>query len=818
MRTVEPGLPGGLVTFLFTDVEGSTGLHERLGDAWAPIARRHDELLGGIVRDHGGTVVKWLGDGMFAAFGDAAAAVRATEAVLTAVAAEPWPVELRVRAGLHTGPAQPHDGDYTALAVHVAARVCAAAHGGEVLATADVPGTEDWADLGEYVLRGLEAPARLRSPDPATRPRATPVVKHNVPTIRTSFVGRRAELDELDALVREHRLVSVLGPGGTGKTRLAYELARRASERYADGAWVVQLADLPAGADVDERVAAAVGLRSGTGRSLREALADWCATHEALVVLDNCEHVVPTAAALVDELLADTSRVRIVTTSREPLRVAGEVAWQLPPLPDAPHDASADAVRLFLDRARLARPDLDLSADVTAVAELCRQLDCLPLTIELAAARLRQLSLDGLLANVRDRLSLLRGRSHGVAERHQSLRALLDFSHDLLPDEERVAFRRCAAFHSTFTAAAAAAVCDLPALDAADVLEQLADRSLLQVSADVEPRYRMLGTIRDYAVDRLADAGEAAATAGRHAEWVTAALVSVARNGEAFETGDARAMLALFGGLHDDAVAALGHYADTDDAELADLANAMFWYWIAIGAYATATPWLRLAGERGDARALGRAATFLAMAERTSPEARRLAERAVELATATGDERLLAECLVRLGNRLIVASEGREGEDLCLAALRLDAAPRDRGGALLLLGIAASYREDRDTAYARFEQAIAAQGGPSQVAILQGNIADILLDRGDVARATELLVAALPVLEDRQQPAVPWVCRLLCRAALADGDPVLAGQWLDRGLRVLAATGAADSAETQQLRDLKAALPAASGRPVRQST
>ena len=802
MRGGEQGLPGGLVTFLFTDVEGSTRLHERLGDAWERVSARHDALLGGIVRDHGGAVVKWMGDGMFAAFGEAAAGVAAAAAIMDAVAAEAWGVELRVRAGLHTGPAQPRDGDYTALAVHVAARVCSAAHGGQVLASADVPGTEGWADLGAYALAGLAAPVHLRAPTEGAPPRAKPVVKHNVPALRTSFVGRRAELEELTALVAAHRLVSVLGPGGTGKTRLGFELARRTSDTHADGAWVVQLADLPPGADLAERVAATLGARPAPGVAPRDALAEWCTSHEALVVLDNCEHVAASAAALVDDLLGEGSRVRFLVTSREPLRVPGEVTWRLRALPGTPEAASADAVALFLDRARLARPELDLTGHVHDVAELCRQVDGLPLAIELAAARLRTMSLDGLLAKVRDRLALLRGRTHGVDDRHQSLRALVDFSHDLLPDDERLALRRCAAFRATFTAGAAADVCDLDDLDAEDVLERLADRSLLQVTPGVEPRFRMLLTIRDYALERLREAGEATETARRHAAWVTATVVPVAGSGEAFESGDAAAMLALFGELHDDAAAALEHLAGAgDDTRLAGLANAMFWYWLAIGAYGTGLPWLRLAGERGDARALGRAGTFVNVLERDASAAGEHLRRAVAMARAAGDERVLAECLVRLGAFL---SDTAEAEEAVLEALRLDAAPRDRGGALLLLGNIAALRGDADTALARYEETLAAGGGPSQAAIAQGNISDLLLDRGDLAGANERLLWALPVLEDRQRSTVPWVCRLLHRVALAEGDAVLAGQWLDRGLRVAEALGAAT--EAQRMRDLKVAL------------
>ena len=809
MRAADPELPGGLVTFLFTDVEGSTRLHERLGDAWGSIVQRHDALLGDVVRDHGGAVVKWLGDGMFAAFADAAAAVRAATAIGDAVAAEPWGVELRVRAGLHTGPAQPRDGDYTALAVHVAARVCGAAHGGQVLVSGDVPGTSGWTDLGEFVLAGLEAPVRLLAPPgaPTVPPRARRVAKHNVPAVRTSFVGRATELAELGGLVARHGLVSVLGPGGTGKTRIAFELARRTSDAYADGAWVVLLADLPPGGDIAERVATTLGVRPAPGRALRAALADWCSVHEVLVVLDNCEHVVPSAAALVGDLLGAESTVRFVVTSREPLRLPGEVSWRLPALPDTPEDAPADAVLLFLDRARLARPDADLSGETHRVAELCRRLDGLPLAIELAAARLRHMTLDGLLANLRDRVRLLRGRTHGVDERHQSLEALLDWSHDLLPDDERAVFRRCAVIHSAFTAATAAAVCALPRFDAEEVLERLADRSLLQVTADVEPRFRMLGTIRDYALDRLREAGEEADTARRHAAWVTDTLVPVTLAGDAFEGDDVATPLALFGGLHDDAVAALGHFAGTGDTRLADLANAMFWYWLATGTHATAAPWLRLAGERGDVRALARAGTFANWREPGSAGARELLARALEPARAAGDERLLGECLVRYAAAQMPSGDRAAGEAACREVLGLAAAPRDRGGALLLLGVAASYRDDEDGALAWFREALAVGGGPSQLAIIEGNIADILIDRGETTGLADRLLPALETLEARQPSGVPWICRLLYRLAMAEGDVALAARWLDHGLRTIAALGATESPDAVSLRELKAALP-----------
>lgn len=539
------------MTFLFTDIEGSTQLHHRLGDNFAALIALHDQLLTEVVERHRGTVVKSLGDGIFAAFPDAGDAVRAAVAAQRELALAQWPggAAPPVRMGAHCGPAEPRNGDYVALAVAQAARISAAAHGGQLLASAALVevGGINYGDcgfrpLGRYRLKDFPDPVELYQAEgaglqddfPALR--AMPVNAHNVPSIATSFVGRRQELDELGELLAASRLVTVVGPGGNGKTRLAFEYARTATDRYPDGTWVVLLAGLDHEESVPARLAAAVGVREQPPQSVLGTTIEQLAGRRLLLVLDNCEHLVEGVAAVASEVLAHCPDVSMLATSREPLHVAGEFVWRVPTLTlpttgalstaaELDDPQASDAVRLFVQRARSSDPAFTVSdGQLPTLARVCRRLDGLPLAIELAAARLRHLSLDELDARLERVLPLLTGGPRDLPERQRTLRGAIEWSYALLTEEERILFRRLAVFRNLFDLAAAETVCvdeELGADRALDALSGLVDRSIVSV-VDGEPsrQYRLLATLREFAEEQLRASGDEAALRDRHVAYV----------------------------------------------------------------------------------------------------------------------------------------------------------------------------------------------------------------------------------------------------------------------------------------------------------
>jgi len=486
--------PSGAVTFLFSDIEGSTRLVKALRERYARVLAEHRQLVRAAIADHGGHEVDTQGDAFFAVFGQAKQAVLGALEVQRPLAAHDWPAgtQVRVRMGIHTGHCVPADGAYTGLAVHRAARICAAARGGQVLisqATQTLVEDEEegeeqgftLADLGEHHLKDLDRPVRLfqlaaaglEPPDemvtgpggqdagPAGRPVSG---VHGWPAALTSFVGRAAQIDEVAGLLGEFRMVTVIGPGGSGKTRLAGEVARRAAARFADGAWLVELGPVQDPAQVASVVAAALGVREQPGLSTADAVARVLARQQLLLVLDNCEQVIGGAAALCARVLAVADDLRVLATSREPLRVAGEARYRLAPLTlpgldDLGEAAGAEAVALFADRARQADTRFALDEQTgPAVVRLVRRLDGMPLAIELAAARVEALGVTQLLDRLDDRFDLLTTGDRAAPDRHRSLAATVDWSYQLLDEHEQQVFRAVSVFPGPFTLEAAEAV------------------------------------------------------------------------------------------------------------------------------------------------------------------------------------------------------------------------------------------------------------------------------------------------------------------------------------------------------------------------
>ncbi|MGH8992998.1 MAG: BTAD domain-containing putative transcriptional regulator [Acidimicrobiia bacterium] len=547
---------GDTVAFLFTDIAGSTRRWEGDQETMAADLARHDKLLTEACEDWGGRVFSHTGDGLCAAFPTAAAAIGAAVAGQVALAAEQWGAEansepLRVRMGVHAGAAERRAGNYFGPTLNRTARLMASASGGQVVcsgAAADLafdhlPEPVTLLDLGEHRLADLGRPERIfQVAHPGLQadfaPLRTAAIRHNLPAALTSFVGRADETSRVAELLGASRLVTLAGPGGAGKTRLALAVAGAVMDRFPDGVWFVALAAVRDPTLVGQVVADVLGFDpralEADGRRFDEALCDQLRHRRLLVVLDNWEHVVDRAADLAHAVVAGCPDVAILATSREVLGVPGETPVRVGPLTlpgtDAPDElAASDAVALFCARAAESVDGFALTeANAPAVARICRRLDGIPLALELAAARVRVLGARRLADRLDDCLGLLTGGPRTAEARHRTLQAAIDWSHDLLSDDERVVLRRLAVFPSDFSLEAAEAVTegggDLPPVAGVfELIGRLADKSLLVPSRDDDDavRYRLLETVREYAAGKLEAAAETAALRERHRDFFT---------------------------------------------------------------------------------------------------------------------------------------------------------------------------------------------------------------------------------------------------------------------------------------------------------
>ena len=549
-----PDLSTGILTFLFTDIVGSTRLWEEHPQAMSQAYARHGAIIADAVQRHGGVLVRSRGEGdsTFSVFTRPEDAVAAACALQIALHREQWPAEavIRVRAALHTGEGETDGYDYNSTDVNRCARIRAIAHGGQTLLsriTAEhvhdaLPQGASLKDLGLHRLKDLSRPERvyqLLHPDlPADFPPLLSLnaLPHNLPQHLTSFIGRDREIREIGAQMASTRLLTLAGPGGLGKTRLALQAAAQFLDEFPGGVWFVDLAPLRDEALVPRAVAGAVGAREEPGQPAIHALLTYLESRRALIILDNCEHLIEACAGLAQELLEHCPLLRIVATSREPLRIPGEVVWRLLPLtvpslegpvltPDPAVLGRYDAVRLFVDRVRSANANFRLTAEnAPSIAEICRRLDGIPLALELAASRTASLGVENVARRLGDLFRILTGGSRTALPRQQTLEALITWSYELLNDEERTVFRRLAVFAGSWDLEAAEAIIPDDAsaaahnLDVLDALAHLVDKSLvmLEENGAGSERYRMLQTIRAYAQRRLEESGDASAVAARH--------------------------------------------------------------------------------------------------------------------------------------------------------------------------------------------------------------------------------------------------------------------------------------------------------------
>jgi predicted ATPase/class 3 adenylate cyclase len=772
-------LPSGTVTLLFTDIEGSTVLAERLGDRWPGVLGEHNRILREAFSAHGGIELGAEGDALFVAFTSAVEAAGAAAAAQRALAAHGWPADgsLRVRMGLHTGePTATADG-YVGLDMHRAARVAAAAHGAQVLLSQTtrelLPETLDgvtFRDLGNHRLKDLTGHQRLHQlcieglsgdfPPPRTlEGRVT-----NLPAQPTTLVGRDRELEAVQTLLlaENTRMVTLTGPGGTGKTRLALQVAADTVDEFSDGVYGVLLAPVTDPEVVPLELARVLGIEEPPTQPIIEALKGGLAGRRTLILFDNFEHV-GAAASLLAELLAACPRLKLLVTSREPLRIAAERQYPVPPLPES------DAVLLFVERARAVRPHFELT-DETApiVAEICERLDRLPLAVELAAAWSKVLPPAALLRRLERRLDLPASRSADVPARQSTLREAIAWSYDLLSDEDRRLHARLSVFMGGCTVEAAERVVDPDGELGIDVLEGIAslvDRSLLREGEDDEgePRFAMLATIREYAREHLKESGEEDGVLRRHAlEFARFAEEADAR----VRTGDQLLWFSRLETEHDNLRAALdSSVANGDDETALRLGGALGWFWYAHGhaleGCARLTDLLgRTQNVPEELRARPMYALGVLLDQRGEPErAAELVERSLAVFREHGEQERLARALNSLGTIKRSLGDPESARSLLEESIGLRRELGDEAGtagALSNLGVVAFEQGDLDEAEARFTETLAldhVHGNEWGAAVALDNLVAVVLERGDYDRAGKLIrdnLAAAERLADRE--------------------------------------------------------------------
>jgi predicted ATPase len=748
------------VTLLFTDVEGSTSLLEELGaDRYADALAEHRRRLREAFTRHLGVEVDTQGDAFFYAFAHATDAVAAAEDGQSALADGP----MRVRMGMHTGEPLLTQEGYVGTDVHRAARIAAAGQGGQVLVseqTARLLGTAPLRYLGEHRLKDLEEPLGLFQLGPGDFPPPRTLTASVVPRPTTPLVGRKRELAEILRLLARERaqLVTVTGPGGVGKTRLALELAAELVADMADGVFFVDLSAVTDSALVLPTIASTLGAR----RELRDHIAD----KELLLVLDNMEQVAD-AARDVAALLAACGQLQLLVASREPLHVAAEREYPLRPLPESP------AVELFRQRAGAVKPDFEAPKDV--LGELCRRLDNLPLAIELAAARVKVLSASELLARLERRLPLLSSRARDVPERQRTLRATIEWSYELLDEEEQQLFRRLSVFVGGFRLGAAEeiATADL------DTLESLVDKSLLRHE---DGRYSMLETVREYAGDRLEQCGEAEDVRRSHVESFHRAAVSGSEDLQRLDEPGRRTMQ-----LFSDEI---GNYRATLEWLLArgdvEVAAEIVWpltlYWFRSAQPQEAVVWLErlleneaALGPATRARVRSGAGSMLEFAG-DRDRAQAFYEQALREARASGDEMSLHITLRALGGSAIRRGDMETARvllDESLSLARISADPMGLTLALATRGILAREEGDRDDADRYLQEALAVAREHRTISLppLLQRQADFALDDRDIVSAARLYRESLATcVEGRMAEWIPGALGGIATAAAERGN------------------------------------------------
>jgi predicted ATPase/class 3 adenylate cyclase len=776
-----PPRPTGTVTFLFTDVEGSTQRWERAEQGMDAALARHDAILRTGIAAHGGVVFKTVGDAFCAAFSTAQqAAAAALEAQRTLSAQDFSAVGgLRIRIALHTGTAQERDDDYFGPAVNRVARLLAIGHGGQILISqttanlmpTELPERSTLRDLGAHRLKDLTRPEHVFQLVAAGLSDAFPALRsigdlpNNLPPQLTSFVGRDNELAEIKDLVKNARLVTLVGSGGAGKTRCAVQVGAELLESFDDGVWLTELAPIADASLVAGEIARVLGVAESPNRPLLETLLAHLERRQLLLVLDNCEHVLDEVRRVAAATLRSAASVSILATSRESLNIAGERAFRLPSLavpPALPRITartaqSYGAVALFADRAQASDTRFALTDEnASSVSEIAVRLDGIPLAIELAAARVKMLSPQRIVTLLNERFRVLTGGDHSALPRHRTMRALIDWSYDLLSDDERELFRKLSIFAGGFTLRGAAAVCGDPNDEIAilDLLSSLVDKSLVQADTDGHGRYRLLESTRQYAREKLIESGEEAAVARSHAGAFLALAYELE---DAYKTTPDDEWFAHAETELENWRAALD-WALTSRADVIlgqRLVSALGRQWAFLIA-AEGRRWIAAAHASTDETTPERVRADLDLAEaqldgvlglhRTSLAA---AERALARYEAMTDRDGVARAQRHAGRSLVFLRSISEGEVLLHAALRVFRETQDRvltGATLENLAIARNALGDLETARKFYAEALAlfkATGSERLAASVATNLAEAEFRDGNSSAALQLVGEAL---------------------------------------------------------------------------
>jgi predicted ATPase/class 3 adenylate cyclase/Tfp pilus assembly protein PilF len=775
-------LPSGTITFLFTDIEGSTKLWEQHPDAMRSALARHDVLLRQAIEDNNGVVFKTIGDAFCAAFATAPQALSAALAAQCALHVESWPsaLSLRVRMALHTGEAEERDGDYFGQTLNRVARLQAVGHGQQTLLSqttyqlvfSSLLPDVTLRDMGQQRLKDLLAPEHVWQLLHPTLPSDFPPLKSldylptNLPRQMTSFIGREREMAEVKRLLAATPLLTLVGSGGCGKTRLAVQVGADVLDNYQDGVWSVELAALADPEFVPQAVASVLGLREEVGRPLLQTIQDYLRDRRLLLLLDNCEHLVGACALLADTLLKACPQLTIVATSREPLGITGEHLWRVPSLltpepDDLPLEekelAAAlmeyDACHLFVERAAAQRQDFVLTRrNVPVVAHLCRQLDGIPLAIELAAARVRSLTVEEINSKLDNRFRLLTGGSRTALPRHQTLRALIDWSYDLLTLQEKSLLCRVSVFAGGWTLEAAEAVGIGPDVEYGEVLDllmSLADKSLVVAEQEHgHTRYRLLETVRQYARDRLLEIGEGESEAVRecHRNYFLAFAETAEPELLGPEQGE---WLERLEAEHENLRSGLDwSLTEGNSTEGLRFCGALRRYWLMRGHYTEGREWymrmLETAGgkERSSARAKAlNGAGNLAYSQGDYASAHAYYEESLTIRREVGDRSGIAGSLNNLG--LVAHSQGdfASAQAYYEESLPLFREIGNRNGianSLNNLGLVAHSQGDYASARAYYEESLTIKreiGDRNSIANSLNNLGNVAYNQGDYASA-----------------------------------------------------------------------------------
>ena len=811
-----PLLQAGTITFLFTDIESSTRLWDTDPARMADALERHDRLCRATVDACGGRLVKMIGDGLHAVFVDSGAALRAVLELQRGIAsiAADYDIAFKMRCGLHAGVAQVRDDDYFGGAVNRAARIMAAAHGGQVLLSQAVvelskgrlPDGADLVPLGRVRLRDLADPEDIWQLTHADLNRMFPALRsldstpNNLPRQASSFIGRENEIAEVKKLLGQTRLLTLTGAGGSGKTRLSMQVVADMLDAYPDGIWLVELATLSDPGLMPQSVAAVMGLMEQSGKTLTQSLIEHFAARRVLLILDNAEHLLAACGKLAGDLVHACPQLVVLATSREALGIPGELKFRVPSLstPDPARDvtpeqlSSFDSVRLFVERARLNTPRFAVTAqNAPALASVCHRLDGIPLAIELAAARARSMSVEQLSHRLDQRFRLITGGSRTAPRRQQTLRALIDWSYDLLDSAEKALLCRSSVFAGGWTLEAAEQICtgdEFEDWEVLDLLTSLADKNLVVTEDRSDTnRYRMLETVRQYASERLIESGGVEAVRTRHRDY----FLALAEESEPkLVSAEQAELLKRLEAEHENLRAGLSwSLVDAGSRGGLRLCGALQRFWWARGHLSEGREWCaRVLGKAGAeaptpdrAKALN-GAGGLAYLQGDYPVARVLHQESLAIRRQLGDRRGVASSLNNLG------SVARDQGDLASAralfeeSLSIARELGDRGYIANLLGnlgIVAHEQGDYLAARALHVESLAMLrelGDRGRIASSLGNLGRVAYVQGDYPAARALFEEGLAIareLEDRV--SIAGSLNNLGRVARDQGD--LASAW-----------------------------------------